>query len=104
MRILQIGTNKGNVDVEDIPGKLRDMQGVVGGHIETVPMPQLNEKGIALVANEEGLLQGLPTNENLFPFFFVGQMFMVGISGTEFISLTDEQLDYCRAWLSGLRE
>ena len=104
MRILMLRTTKGLIHPVNIDGTLESMQHIVGGYIENAPMPQLNEKGIALIVNEEGLLCDFPINENLTPFFFVGRAFMVGVKDDEFVSLTGEQLLFIREWLQGLEE
>ena len=49
---------KNDVDIST----LERMQKLVGGYIEFV---YVNDKGIILVCNEEGLLQGLPPNEQV---------------------------------------
>ena len=86
----------------DISHTLESMQALVGGFIQTAPNPQLNEQGIELIVNEEGLLMGLPPNENLWPFFYVGQAFMVGTDGEDFASLTDYQMRFAKEWLENL--
>lgn len=104
MRILVIPEESGNVHTLDIDGSLEMMQDLVDGPIQCAPMPQLNSRRIELVVNEEGLLAGLPPNENLWPFFYVGQVFMVGTDGEDFVSLTDTQLAYAKGWLKGLED
>lgn len=102
MRVLVIGTNQGNIHLHDIEGELWELQNLVGGFIECCAPVQLRRKGIQLLANEEGLLKGLDTNVNLFPFFFVGQLVMVGVADEEFTSLTEEQQAYAMQWLREL--
>ena len=99
MRVIVLEKTRGVVYPMDIDNDLKSMQEIVGGYIECAPVPQLNEMGIALVVNEEGVLLGLPINENLLPFFFAGPVFMVGVKGDEFVSLTGEQLIFIRDWL-----
>lgn len=41
---------------------LQVMQGVVGGHIEVVPLPAVYRSTCTMFANEEGLLKNLPIN------------------------------------------
>lgn len=102
MRVLVIPTSYGNVHPMDISHTLESMQALVGGFIQCAPVPQLNEMGIKLIVNEEGLLAGLPPNENLWPFFYVGQAFMVGTDGEDFASLTDWQLRFAASWIEDL--
>ena len=83
-------------ETREMSGTLREMQSIVGGHIQAIyPFP-----GIALVCNEEGLLLGLPPNRGLRD--EAGQLYDV-VCGTFFLcgsppdsehftSLTEEQL------------
>lgn len=102
MRVFVIPTEPGTMHPADISNTLESMQNLVGGFIEFAPIPQLRERGIALVVNAEGVLRGLPYNVNLWPFFYVGQAFMVSDNGEDFVSLTDDQMDFIKAWLAGL--
>lgn len=85
-------------------GSLLSLQHLVGGFIELCTPPQLRERGIELLCNEEGLLKGLPLNVHLWPFFLVGQLVAVGTNGEEFDSLTDDQLEYLKEWLANLKD
>lgn len=100
--IVVAGTELDDVNTEVVTGTLEDYQKIVGGYIENVCLPGLIEKDIILVANEEGLLKGLPLNENLNPFVIVGQVFFVGRGEEDYVSLTAEQLHYVTEWLEGL--
>ena len=86
----------------DTEGLLRDLQHLVGGYIETSAPVQLRQNGITLLCNEEGLLKQLPANQNLFPFFYVGQVVAVGVRGEEFVSLTHNQIEFLKDWLYSL--
>lgn len=99
MKVLVIPAKKGNVHVHETEGALHDLQALVGGYIQAVPLVELEDEGITMLCNEEGLLMGLDPNENLYPFFFVGQCVMVGVSGEEFVSLTQQQIDFLQRWL-----
>ena len=103
MQVLFIGHQLPDVKVMEIKDSLKDYQRLVGGYIEAAAPAQLREQGIELLLNEEGMLQGLPLNENLAPFFFVGDAVAVGVFGDEFTSLKDHQLLYLTRWLRGLR-
>lgn len=104
MRVLVIGTKQGNIHLHDIEGDLWELQHLVGGFIECCAPVQLREQGIQMLANEEGLLRGLNLNENLDPFFFVGQLVMVGVEGDNFVSLTEKQQVYAMRWLRALAD
>lgn len=86
----------------DTEGNLYDLQDMVGGYIEPCAPAELRAKGIELLCNEEGLLRQLPVNINMFPFFFVGTLVAVGVSGENFVSLTPEQESYLKKWLENL--
>lgn len=76
------------------PLTLDYMQKAVGGYIETVcPF----EDSVAIICNEEGKLMGLPLNRalcdkagNMYD-ILCGTFLIVGITETDFCSLTDEQ-------------
>ena len=104
MRAVIVGDRQGDLQVRDIPGDLRNLQHLVGGYIECCAPAQLRAKGIEMLADEEGLLTGKPFNANLWPFFFVGDIVLVGVSGEDFVGLTDSQVDYINEWFKGLWE
>lgn len=79
-----------------IKNRLEEMQEIVGGYIETLPL----EEGIDIVCNEEGKINGLELNR---PLYHEGKMYEI-IAGTffiagadlesgEFISLNREAID-----------
>ena len=80
--------------VREISG-LNDMQEIVGGHIEAIyPF----KEQVAIIANEEGKILGLPFNRHLsdergVPYDIVcGTFFMAGLGSEDFTSLTDDQI------------
>lgn len=83
---------------------LEFLQDCVGGYIEPCAPIELKEHGIELLANEEGLLSGLDPNENLFPFFLVGNVVAVGVDGEDFVGLSVEQRRYLNEWVKALKE
>lgn len=94
----------GHIDITPLNERptLKQLQDAVGGYIEPVYLPDLNPEGIVLLVNEEGLLQGLPPNENLYPFFFCGNVVFVGVEGEDFVGLTKKQELFLSSWLVGL--
>ena len=79
----------------EIDGTLKTMQNLVGGYIQAI-YPFREEA--ALICNEEGRLLGLPMNRglrdekgNLYD-IICGTFLICGISGDNFASLTDVQL------------
>lgn len=99
MKVIKIGYKLGDVELIEIENDLHELQALVEGYIEPCAPLELRERGIELLANEEGLLAGLENNHNLFPYFFVGTLVMVGVQGDELVSLTDEQISFAREWL-----
>lgn len=103
MRVAMIPPN-GTPYTTLIPNTLEALQESVGGYIECCAPAELRERGIELIANEEGMLKGLPVNENLLPFLFVGQLVAVSVFREDFVSLSDSQIDYLKQWLGGLKK
>ena len=90
--------------VREISG-LNDMQEIVGGHIEAIyPF----KEQVAIIANEEGKILGLPFNRPLsdergVPYDIVcGTFFLAGLGAEDFVSLTDEQIQRYKS-LYGIR-
>lgn len=69
--------------VEHIENDLDVLQSLVGGYIEAVTLA----KDLILIVNEEGLINGLPFNENVCGYPFYGTIVAVSIKGEEFASL-----------------
>ena len=59
---------------------LECFQELVGGYIETYPF----SKNAVVVCNEEGKIEGLPYNCEMFGEIFVGTIVFVGVDGEEF--------------------
>lgn len=86
-------------EVQEIDGTLESMQGVVGGLIQAL-YPY--EQPVALVANDEGKVLGLPLNRGLrdedgeLYDIISGTFFLCGVSTDRgcFTSLTDVQVQY----------
>lgn len=83
------------------------LQKAVGGYIEHAPVAGLTEEHIVMLVNEDGLLAGLPVNENMRPFFYVGNCVFVKLQVNEdgeldFVGLDSYQLEWLHDWLSGL--
>lgn len=80
--------------VKNIDGSLKNMQKIVGGLIEVVGY---NEKGIALIANEEGKLRDLPLNrriklQNGCIDFICGTFILVKAGEEDFVSIPEEEI------------
>lgn len=82
-------------NVQEIDGELETMQKIVGGLIQ--PLYPFNEP-VAIVANDEGKLLGLPMNRGLrdesgkLYDILCGTFFLCGIDEDNFTSLTEEQI------------
>ena len=86
--------------VVTIPHTLEEMQKLVGGYIESIQ--PFTDGEVALIANEEGKLQGLPLNRFIFwkdstePFDIIaGTFFLVGApaDSEEFESLPEDKIE-----------
>ena len=88
--------------VREIEG-LQTMQEIVGGHIEAI-YPY--EEPVAIIANEEAKLLGLPFNRPLLdehgvPYDIVcGTFFVTGLGEETFVSLTDDRSGDIRSCLT----
>lgn len=105
--LLTYHTKKGSSSVTAIEGELTlgAMQKAVGGYIQTCApyYPwELAKHNINMLCDEEGLLKGLEPNENLYPFFYVGNVVFVGVKGEEFVGLTTVQIAMVRKWVQSL--
>lgn len=86
-------------EVQEIDGSLESMQGIVGGLIQAI-YPY--EQPVALIANDEGKVLGLPLNRGLrdedgvLYDIICGTFFIVGapVGSGSFQSLTDAQIQY----------
>lgn len=103
MKVIVIEPKEGQYYLHETEGQLHDFQELVGGYIEACAPVELRYEGIQMLVNEEGLLKGLDANENLFPFFFVGTCVLVGVSGEDFVGLTEDQILFATRWLRMLR-
>lgn len=99
MRVYTIGTKDGDHYPLNIKGELHELQELVGGYIEPVHLPEFEQYGIILLANETGLLDGLEPNWNLFPYFFVGPMVALSTKEDEFAGLDEMQEEFVKEWL-----
>ena len=77
-------------------GSLEEMQALVGGYIEAVPLSE--KEPVVAVVNEDGKNLGLPYNrplndENGIVYdILCGTFFVAGAGEEDFVSLTDDQI------------
>lgn len=102
MKVVYIGTHKGDIKCREVKGTLKEWQEMVGGYIQITAIPQLVDMGLEMLVNEEGVLANLELNENLYPFFFVGPAVIVAVRKDEFTGLSDAQICYVGGFLRGL--
>lgn len=86
---------------------LDELQRAVGGYVEHAPVAGLTEEHIVMLVNEDGLLAGLPVNENLLPFFYVGDVVFAKLQVNEygeldFVGLDEYQVRWLDEWMSRL--
>lgn len=96
-KILIVHTERGRTTertLEEVT--LRELQRAVGGYIETAHVEGVTKKNLMMLVNEEGLLAGLPVNENLLPFFYVGNCVFVNVVENEDGELDFAGLDECQ--------
>ena len=72
---------------QEVENSLKALQNLVGGYIETVSLP----RGICMIVNKEGKVQGLRPNFRLDHDLIVGTVVFVGVSGEDFCSLSVAQ-------------
>ena len=90
MKILLLEPGK-TVREAEIDGSLESMQAVVGGLITAV-YPY--EEMVAVVANDEGLLMGMPLNRKLDDYTIIaGTFFLCGLSKDSFADLSPELME-----------
>lgn len=95
MRILKIEPGK-LPQAKLIDNTLEAMQAEVDGLIEVIPVGA----GICIVCNDEGKLNGMQPNRWLGDDIICGPFFVVGDTGDDFCSLTDEQIRVASAYFS----
>ena len=90
MKILLLEPGKVAREAE-IDGSLESMQETVGGLITAV---YLFSEPVAVVANDEGLLMGLPLNRKLDDYTIIaGTFFLCGLSDDSFADLPPELME-----------
>ncbi|MGN0532994.1 MAG: DUF3846 domain-containing protein [Eubacterium sp.] len=83
---------------DDIKDELEVLQNLVGGYIECVSIGN----NIDMVCNEEGKLIGLEPHIFFKGDIICGDVFFVGVDAPEFVSLTDEQIEWIKSSFIGL--
>ena len=81
--------------VEIVKDEYATYNNLVGGYLEVVTL----DKGVLMVCNEEGKLDGLEPNLILPHDIIVGDIFFCSQKGPDFASLTDAQISYVGKFL-----
>lgn len=103
MKLVTVFPGRGEIFTSDVNEvTLELLQKEVGGYIQTCAPVELLERNIEMLCDEEGLLKHRLPNENLYPFFYVGNIVFVGVDDENLVGLTDEQESFVREWLNGL--
>lgn len=100
MRVIKIGTKLG--DVELLNTSLGGINEIVGEWDWGSTPRELFAKDISLVCGANGCIKQLAPNENLFPFFYVGECVLVHYDRWKYSSLTDADLIFLKQWLKRL--
>lgn len=87
-----------SAQVVDIKNNYKELQAIVGGYIECVPM-DYNKSSITIVLNEEGKLIGLAPNAKWYNDILCGTLIFVGVGGEDFTSLSEDQIEEVKAFL-----
>ena len=74
-------------EVSDVRNTLEGFQEAVGGYIETYTVDP--ERGLVLICDEEGRLNGKEHNLTIEGIEFVGTLLLCGVDGDEFTDVPD---------------
>lgn len=64
-------------------------------------LAELDPHGVVLVCHNQGLRNGYECNQNLYPFFYVGDCYL---ADKDFKGLTDDQVKFIEEWLQSLKD
>jgi len=96
MRVLVREPIKQPLQLKEIEGSLEEIQEIIGGDIEIVPMTQ----GLLCICNEEGNMKGLEKNFfHDYSGWIFGTVIFVSDGGEEFRSLTDSQITFIKEYV-----
>ena len=101
MKIVIIEPNE-KARVEEIGGSLCEMQQIVGGLIETVPLEELPE--LRIVCNQEGKWKGLEDNFANYDDIICGIAFICKNGKEDFAGLTDDEAEQVLELFNGIAE
>lgn len=79
------------MELIEVDNTIEALQGLIGGLIQAIYI----RPDILCLCDDEGMLKGLPQNywNDIFG-MIVGNVIFCGMQGDDFVSLTDEQVDF----------
>ena len=96
MRVLVREPIKQPLQLKEIEGTLEEIQEIIGGNMEIVPMMQ----GLLCIYNGEGEIKGLERNFfHDYDGWILGTVIFVSDGGEEFRSLTDSQITFIKEYI-----
>lgn len=96
MRVLVRERINQPLQLKEIEGSLEEIQEIIGGNMEIVPMTQ----GLLCIYNEEGKMKGLGKNFfHDYAGWILGTVIFVSDGGDEFRSLTDNQITFIKEYV-----
>lgn len=98
IRILKKDPDRLDTHTLLIPNTLDMLQKLVDGYIEVVPYPYM--ENVAIICNEEGLINDMKYNCRLDDYHFFGPIIFVGVDGEDF---TDVPAGLEATWKSGIQ-
>ena len=96
MRVLVREPINQPLQLKEIEGSLEEIQEIIGGNMEIVPMMQ----GLLCICNGEGEMKGLERNFfHDYDGWILGTVIFVSDGGEEFRSLTDSQITFIKEYI-----
>ena len=96
MRVLVREPIKQPLQLKEIEGSLEEIQEIIGGDIEIVPMT----KGLLCIYNKDGKMKGLENNFfHDYAGWILGTVIFVSDGGEGFGSLTDSQITFIKEYV-----
>lgn len=79
-----------DAEIRIVDDKVETYQEIIGGHFQVINAPGID--GAMICVNEDGHRLNLPPNLIINGEMIVGPIFFFSTKGTEFVSLTDDQI------------
>lgn len=99
VKIVVLEPNK-KAYAKEVNNDLPDLQGIVGGYLESFPFVTPNGETYLCFCNEEGMIHDLPPNRRVNGQVIYGNFFISRFEGvSEIESLTDEDIKLFSSYL-----